>query len=185
MQRRCSAPPFALLMQVLLSYYWMTGLQLCHSRTTIPALTVDNTAILNVTGLPGVSSSWTDSYSVGTACYCSTTFDHDIDEFVVVVDTGPSTAVSNSSNSGSQPQNLTIREVCELLGPGPGKDGRPVYNDIQCGNGPANTAGDESDCPGRTDHGQEGCKYIGPKWNFLSNATTVPDRNTTTVPDRK
>jgi hypothetical protein len=151
----------------------------------VPALTVDNTAILNVTGLPGVSSSWTDSYSVGNACYCSTTFDHGIGEFVVVVDTGPSTAVGNSSNSGSQPQNLTIREVCELLGPGPGKDGRPVYNDIQCGNGPANTAGDESDCPGRTDHGQEGCKYIGPKWKFFSTTTTVPDRNTTTVPDRK
>jgi hypothetical protein len=41
-----------------------------------------------------------------------------------------------------------------------------LYNDIQCGNGPANDAGDEDDCPGRTEHGQEGCKYIGPKWNF-------------------
>jgi hypothetical protein len=61
---------------------------------------------------------------------------------------------------------MTVREVCELLGPGPGRADRPVYNDVQCGNGPPNDHGDEVPCPGRVDHGQEGCGYIGPKWNF-------------------
>jgi hypothetical protein len=114
-------------------------------------LDLDNTAILDVPGRADVNEfSWADSYSVGNSCYCATTFDHDID--VVVVNT--------------RLGKMTVREVCELLGPGPGSDDRPRYNDIQCGNGPANNAGDEDDCPGRTEHGQEGCKYIGPKWNF-------------------
>jgi hypothetical protein len=114
----------------------------------------DNVAIRN--DLPGRSDvsefSWADSYSDGDSCYCSSSFDHDIGS--VEVDT-PLGAMS-------------IRDVCELLGDGPtgSKDGRPLYNDIQCGNGPANSAGDEDDCPGRTEYGQEGCKYIGPKWNF-------------------
>jgi hypothetical protein len=50
-----------------------------------------------------------------------------------------------------------------------------VYNDIQCGNGPPNDAGDETVCPGRTDHGKEGCKYIGPTWKFnIVNETMQP-----------
>lgn len=111
----------------------------------------DNTAILNAPGRSDVNpDTWTDSYSVGNSCYCHTTFDHGIG--TVVVDTP----------LGS----MTVRQVCDVLGSGPGATGRPLYNDIQCGNGPANSAGDEGDCPGRTDWGQNGCKYIGPKWNF-------------------
>ena len=93
---------------------------------------------------------WRDSYSVGDRCYCETTFDHDIGP--VLVDTPLGT--------------ITVLEACSILGDGPGSDGRPVYNDVQCGNGPPNTASDETECPGRTDIGRDGCNQIGPVWNF-------------------
>lgn len=114
--------------------------------------------------LPGLSwahpINWADSYSANGSCYCAgvTTYDHDIG--AVLVDTPLGV--------------LSIQQVCELLGKGPGMEGRPLYNDVQCGNGPANNAGDEDACPGRTEYAAEGCKYIGPKWNF------VPFLNTTT-----
>ncbi len=98
---------------------------------------------------PG-GESWKDSYSVGDRCYCDTTFDHDIGDIRVDTPVG----------------NLTVRQVCDQLGDGPGSDGRPIYNDVQCGNGPANDAGDEDYCPGRVDIGREGCTHIGPVWNF-------------------
>jgi hypothetical protein len=79
--------------------------------------------------------SWADSYSFGDRCYCATTFDHYIADVLVETPQGW----------------ITIRQACELLGSGPGIEGRPVYNDIQCGNGPPNNAGDEHVCPGRTD----------------------------------
>lgn len=112
----------------------------------------DNTAMLDVPGRSGVNStSWTDSYSIGNSCYCQTSFDHNIGDKIVTTPLGQ----------------VTVREVCELLGDGPGGSaGRPLYNDIQCGNGPPNDAGDEGDCPGRVEYGKTGCKYIGPKWNF-------------------
>ncbi|MBX2849198.1 MAG: discoidin domain-containing protein [Acidiferrobacterales bacterium] len=93
---------------------------------------------------------WKDSYSVGDRCYCDTTYDHDIGG--ILVDTPVGT--------------ITVREACEILGEGPGSAGRPIYNDVQCGNGPANDAGDEDWCPGRVDIGKEGCPHIGPTWNF-------------------
>lgn len=94
--------------------------------------------------------SWADSYSVGDACYCETTFDHNIGDIMVDTPVG----------------RRSVREVCEALGDGPGSDERPLYNDIQCGNGPANDAGDEDDCPGRVDIGREGCGHIGPRWDL-------------------
>ena len=123
----------------------------------------DNVAIREE--LPGRSDvspfGWADSYSSHGNCYCDgvTSYDHDIG--VILVDTPLGV--------------LSIQKVCELLGKGPGKEGRPLYNDVQCGNGPPNNAGDEDDCPGRTEYGKEGCKYIGPKWNF------APFLNTTVV----
>ena len=144
---------------VLPSLVWYTPQIMVHGKAP---LLEDNVAILNVPGLPGVNEGWTDSYSDGDSCYCATTFDHDIGTIVVDTPLGKK----------------TVREVCELLGNGPtgSSAGRPLYNDIQCGNGPANNAGDETTCPGRTEHGQQGCKYIGPKWNFnpfLSPTTPV------------
>ena len=93
---------------------------------------------------------WSDSYSVGDACYCETTYDHDISDIKAETSIGT----------------MTVYEACTLLGPGPGSDGRPVYNDVQCGNGPANDAGDEDYCPGRVDLGKAGCVQIGPTWKF-------------------
>jgi len=98
---------------------------------------------------PG-GNAWKDSYSVGDRCYCDTTFDHDIGDIRVDTSVG----------------NITVVEACEIIGPGPGANGRPIYNDVQCGNGPANDAGDEDYCPGRVDIGKEGCPQIGPRWNF-------------------
>ena len=110
----------------------------------------DIRAALDLPGDPNVSPNWVDSYSFGDRCYCITNFDHGIGSVWVDTPLGY----------------MTVYAVCELLGEGPGADGRPLYNDIQCGNGPPNDAGDEERCPGRTEYGENGCKYIGPKWNF-------------------
>lgn len=96
--------------------------------------------------------SWKDSYSINGRCYCDTTYDHDIAD--VIVDT----AIGQ----------ITVREACEKVGSGPQGD-RKYYNDVQCGNGPANNAGDEQSCPGRVDMGNgnsAGCNIKGPKWQF-------------------
>jgi hypothetical protein len=68
-------------------------------------LLLDNTAILNVVGRKDVNpKGWADSYSVGDSCYCKTNFDHAIDVIVVLTPFG----------------NMTVKQVCTLLGPGPG-----------------------------------------------------------------
>jgi hypothetical protein len=133
------------------------------SRAAAP-LMQDNKAILNVTGRSTVGLSWSDSYSVGNSCYCESTFDHGIGDMNIM------TPLSKSP--------MTIRQVCDLLGPGPGSTNRPKYNDIQCGNGPPYNstmrASDEIPCPGRVEYGIDGCKYIGPKWNFKPLMPTAP-----------
>ena len=107
-----------------------------------------NCDLADVEREPG--SGWADSYSVNGKCYCDSTFDHGIGE--VMVDTP----------DGKK----TVREVCEAIGPGPGAEGNPVYNDIQCGHGPPNNAGDEDWCPGRVDQGKSGCCTAGPRWDL-------------------
>ena len=104
------------------------------------------------------SNGWTDSYSVGDKCYCDTTFDHNIGGIFVNTTAGM----------------ITVREACDLVGPGPGSAGRPKYNDVQCGNGPANDAGDEDYCPGRVDLGKEGCGHIGPEWQISESPSPSP-----------
>lgn len=96
--------------------------------------------------------SWGDSYSHNGECYIESTFDHGIGD--VLVDTP----------HGQK----TVREVAIALGTGPSSFGNPLYNDVQCGNGPANNAGDEDygRCAGRVDIGVNGCGLIGPKWNL-------------------
>ncbi|MEM8923403.1 MAG: hypothetical protein AAGD35_07850 [Actinomycetota bacterium] len=109
----------------------------------------DIVKVIEVSGEdPGAG--WMDSYSVGDKCYCATTFDHNIGGILV------DTPVGKKS----------VREVCDQVGDGPGPAGRPVYNDVQCGNGPPNDAGDEDSCPGRVDIGREGCGHIGPTWDL-------------------
>ncbi|MEM9069712.1 MAG: hypothetical protein AAGE52_14465 [Myxococcota bacterium] len=110
--------------------------------------------IVRVADVPGRNpgSGWFDSYSVGNACYCDSSFDHNIGPLMVDTPFGP----------------RTVRQVCDALAaedPPPRGD-NPVYNDIQCGNGPPNDAGDEDDCPGRVDIGREGCGHIGPRWRL-------------------
>jgi hypothetical protein len=83
-------------------------------------------------------------------CYCDSTFDHDVGEIEVKTPYGIK----------------TVLEICEAIGPGPGAAEHPVYNDIQCGNGPANTSDDESWCPGRVDAGEAGCCTAGPTWDL-------------------
>lgn len=106
---------------------------------------------------------WGDSYSVGDQCFCDTTFDHDID--LLEVDTPLGT--------------MNVRDACNLIGPGPGSEGRPKYNDIQCGNGPVNGTDDEAFCPGQinapgtTEQQRLACNNVGPKWNFDAIETPV------------
>lgn len=99
----------------------------CHAASN--DLMLDNVAIVSVDGTQNPGSGWGDSYSVGDRCYCdSSNYDHGIGPVVV------------STPCGS----MTVIEACNLIGTTPGgSSGRPVYNDIQCGNGPANNAGDE------------------------------------------
>jgi len=111
--------------------------------------------------------SWEDSYSVNGVCYCNSNFDH---------------GIANTRVSTPRGQR-TVRQVCNdirsALGTG-SRNGRIPYNDVQCGNGPANNAGDENRnrCPGRVDIGPRGCDDIGPRWNL--NAVY---RNTSTSPN--
>lgn len=94
--------------------------------------------------------SWTDSVSVNGKCYCaSSNFDHGIG------------TVKPAGYRG-----LTVRQICARLGTAPAGNHRH-FNDIQCGNGPANTADDEQPecCPGRVDQGRSGCQRKGPKWD--------------------
>jgi hypothetical protein len=97
-------------------------------------------------------NNWSDSYSVNGKCYCDSTFDHNIGDITVQTPDGQK----------------TVRQVCDAIGPGPGAGNNPVYNDIQCGNGPANDAGDEDWCPGRVDQGQSGCCTAGPTWDLAN-----------------
>lgn len=71
----------------------------------------------------------------------------------------------------------TVRQVCARIGSGPGIGNNPIYNDVQCGHGPPNNAGDEHICPGRVDRGSGGCNIKGPTWNlerFYTAANTAP-----------
>lgn len=100
---------------------------------------------------------WANSYSDGNNCYCFQNQKHgdDIDDYFVETPKGW----------------YTVRDICKMLGPGPGPSGKPIYNDVQCGNGPPNSDGNEHHCPGRVDIGKNGCGQIGPKWNFDDIAT--------------
>jgi hypothetical protein len=136
-------PLFSMMMLLLLMSFFSSALaqQQIHPDVLV---------VLNVTGGVTPGANWADSYSVGNECFCDTTFDHNIAPYYVETPLGWK----------------TVKQVCDLLGPGPGKTNRPVYNDVQCGNGPPNDAGDEHVCPGRTDIGEAACGHIGPRWKF-------------------
>lgn len=56
-----------------------------------------------------------DSYSVGDRCYCHNIVGFEGSDAILPTPMG----------------NLTAQEICDLLGPGPGSVGRPMYNDAQ------------------------------------------------------
>lgn len=112
--------------------------------------------------VPG--SNWSDSYNANGLCWCETTFDHDVDDISKVW------FVING-------ERRNIRDICEELEKHPSyrnrQNGDYVYNDVQCGNGPANTAIDETYCPGRVgiaskDHDDlnDACQTKGPTWDL-------------------
>ena len=136
------------------------------TRSLTLTLHPDIVNIIPVKGATPGGGGWADSYSVGDKCYCDTTYDHNI---------GP---IEVSTPFGVR----TVRQVCEMIGAGPGSAGRPLYNDVQCGNGPPNDAGDEHDCPGRVDIGPAGCGQIGPKWDFSAQTRTSQPVSSTDTP---
>lgn len=111
--------------------------------------------------LPGTQQpggkGWADSFKANGLCWCDSTFDHDLDD---------ASKVSFTINGVKR----NIKDICDELKNHPlvrdYKSGDPIYNDIQCGNGPANTAIDETQCPGRVDLGRDGCSELGPKWDI-------------------
>ncbi|EEC44030.1 predicted protein [Phaeodactylum tricornutum CCAP 1055/1] len=109
----------------------------------------DVVAVVDVAGGVQPTPLWASSYSDGENCYCLPSLDSAFGNFVVETPLGW----------------LTMQELCDLLGTGPGRLGQYLYNDIQCGNGPPNADENEFLCPGRTDIGETGCGQIGPKWN--------------------
>ncbi len=104
---------------------------------------------------------WKDSYQANGHCWCNSTFDHNL---------GSKTLNINGTNYG-------IIDVCDELQNHPlyrnEANGDPLYNDIQCGNGPVNDAADETGCPGRVDLGPGGCDEIGTTFDmaWLSSRT--------------
>eukprot|EP00752_Nemacystus_decipiens_P017253 g15457.t1 len=121
--------------------------------TTLEGTLVDDIVeIRDVEGIDNPRPGWKDSYSVPGKCFMLSNFDHGIGDFIVDTPKGE----------------MTISRLYELMGPGPGSKGRPLYNGIQCGNGPYNedASMDEQKCPGLVQYGEEGCGQIGPKWDL-------------------
>ncbi len=104
-----------------------------------------------------------DSYAVDGKCYCdSNGFDHGLDTKTAPTPFGSKNVVA------------ICADIARVLGSGPAV-GRIPYNDIQCGNGPANDAADETGCPGRVDIGPGGCNQIGPTWDLMSVYGNAPN----------
>ncbi len=107
---------------------------------------------------PG-GAGWADSYQANNLCWCSTTFDHGLNDINVT------SFVING-------EKRNIEDICDELKNHPSfralASGDPLYNDIQCGNGPANAdyRNDETYCPGIVTNGNAGCSVTGPTWDL-------------------
>ena len=118
---------------------------------------------------------WKDSYEANGFCWCDSNFDHGL--------SGKTVRING--------RNYSVVDVCDELKNHPNyrnpSSNDYVYNDIQCGNGPANDAADEEGCPGRVDMGSSGCNVIGPKWdmNWLSSRTRFGGGDSNVVTIRK
>ncbi len=123
-----------------------------NSTSTSTSTANTNTGIVYGGDFGPPQRAWLDSYSANGTCYISSGFDHGIGDVQV------------NTPAGTR----TVREVAAAIGAGPGIGDNPIYNDVQCGNGPANNAGDEdiNQCPGRVDSGTPGCSMRGPLWDL-------------------
>jgi hypothetical protein len=122
----------------------------------------DVVAVVDVAGGVRPTPLWASSYSDGENCYCLPSLDGTIGNFVVETPLGW----------------LTTQEVCDLLGTGTGRRGRPLYNDIQCGNGPPDTDENEFLCPGRTDVSEcekeaERCPLVRNKYILMASLKLI------------
>ncbi len=107
---------------------------------------------------PG-GKSWGDSYQANGLCWCDSTYDHGLNDVNVT-----SFMINGIKRN--------IKDICDELKKHPlvrdYQDGDSVYNDIQCGNGPANSdsKNDETYCPGIVTDGNSGCTITGPTWDL-------------------
>lgn len=104
--------------------------------------------VMNASTAEVRSGRFADSVEVDGKCYCLSTFDHGIGD------------MKSPSGKG------TIKQACARIGEPPKarRNAWRFYNDIRCGNGPANTSIDERECPGLVGAGPGGCRRKGPKW---------------------
>ncbi|MBX2880166.1 MAG: hypothetical protein KTR32_09560, partial [Granulosicoccus sp.] len=121
--------------------------------------------VLNVLAAPGGNGvipqeRWYDSYSANGKCYIDSGLGKGMGDVVVPTPVG----------------GQTLSQVAARLGPGPGRGANPIYNDVQCGHGPASKARNEAydQCPGRVDQGAAGCSVIGPKWDLETAYSSTP-----------
>jgi hypothetical protein len=104
---------------------------------------------------PAPQASWRDSYSVNGVCYIDGGYDHNARNMLWTI------------NGVTR----TVGQWIPYLKTGPGRGNNHTYNDVQCGHGPANDAGDEdpypAGCPGLIIAGsREGCNVKGPTWQL-------------------
>lgn len=98
----------------------------------------DIQAVVPVVGANPGGVSWANSYSVGNKCYCipNKNFGPGVEDYPVETPRGW----------------MTVKEICQMIGTDTrGASGRPIYNDVQCGNGPpsADKMANEHHCPGK------------------------------------
>merc|ERR1712232_116633 len=147
-----------------------------------------------------------DSFEANGICFCDTEFDHNVGKYLLCV-TGPNVGKelfgtqmrkegrhahpsrTERVDSCAGGLSKTVKQICNDIdihfGPRPSRASKNQYNDVQCGNGPANDAGDEDfpvdpngtewgmhvwRCPGRIDSASTtaDCAAKGPTWDLAS-----------------
>jgi hypothetical protein len=123
-------------------------------RVVVPAIDPVDPVTAQYTG-PAPQANWHDSYSVNGVCYIDGGTDHNALSMLWTIN-----GVTRS-----------VGAWIPFLKTGPGLGNNHTYNDVQCGHGPANDAGDEDaypqGCPGLIIIGsREGCNVKGPTWQL-------------------
>ena len=109
---------------------------------------------------------WANSYLVNGRCFIDSSLKNGVGDMQVDIgEHGTKSVMEIEAILKSQPNYQKRRPDS------------PIYNDIQCGNGPASNDEHEyydGGCPGRVDLGILGCTNIGPTWKFdVSNRSEV------------